>query len=253
MPHPTAAVLEFHLVAYRRTWRSSVVSSFLLPLISVVGFGLGVGAYIDGGVGGVPYLDYLIPGLLASTAMQVAIGEATWPVLGQLKWTKTYSAQAASPLRVVDISSGNLAFIVLRVVSSAVAFLLVAAAFGTVHSPWALATLPLAALLGLAVAAPTMAYAVSIPSDSYLAIFARFVVIPMTLFAGVFFPVETLPTALRWLAYASPLWHGVDLCRAATLGVPAQWSVAGHLGYLALWAVGGWWLAWRAFHRRLVD
>jgi lipooligosaccharide transport system permease protein len=82
-----------------------------------------------------------------------------------------------------------------------------------VHSPWALATLPLAALLGLAVAAP----------------------------------------ALRWLAYASPLWHGVDLCRAATLGVPAQWSVAGHLGYLALWAVGGWWLAWRAFHRRLVD
>jgi lipooligosaccharide transport system permease protein len=74
----------------------------------------------------------------------------------------------------------------------------------------------------------------------------------MSLFAGVFFPVESLPVALRWLAYASPLWHGVDLCRAATLGVPPDWSAPGHVAYLALWAVGGWWLAARVFRRKLV-
>jgi lipooligosaccharide transport system permease protein len=120
------------------------------------------------------------------------------------------------------------------------------------HSWWALATLPVAALLGLAVAAPTFAYAATIRSDSYLAILFRVGMIPMSLFSGVFFPVESLPTVLRWTAYALPLWHGVDLSRAATLGVAPAWSVTGHLLYLGAWAVAGWSLAYRQFGRRLV-
>jgi len=68
----------------------------------------------------------------------------------------------------------------------------------------------------------------------------------------VFFPVESLPVVLRWLAYALPLWHGVDLSRAATLGVAPAWSITGHLLVLAAWAAVGWWLALRQFSRRLV-
>jgi lipooligosaccharide transport system permease protein len=253
MAHPTAAVLEYHLVGYRRTWRATAISSFLLPLLMVLGFGIGVGAYVDSDVAGVPYLDYLIPGLLASTAMQVAIGDSTWPVMGQFQWTKMYYAQVASPLRMVDIVGGQLAFGAFRVLTTGLTFLLVAAAFGTLHSPWAAATLPVAVLLGLAVGAPTIAYTASVKSDSYLALLYRFAVIPMTLFAGVFFPVESLPVGLRWLAYASPLWHGVDLSRAATLGVAPEWSVSGHVLYLALWAAAGCWLAHRAFRRRLIE
>jgi lipooligosaccharide transport system permease protein len=253
MAHPTVAVLEYHLVGYRRTWRATALSSFVLPLLTVLGFGVGVGAYVDGDVAGVPYLDYLIPGLLASTAMQVAIGDAAWPVMGHFQWIKTYYAQVASPLRVVDIVGGHLAFNAFRVVTSSLAFLVVAAAFGTLHSPWAAAALPVVVLLGLAVGAPTMAYSATVRSDSYLALLFRFAVIPMTLFAGVFFPVESLPVGLRWLAYASPLWHGVDLCRAATLGVAPEWSVGGHVSYLALWAAAGCWLAHRAFRRRLIE
>ncbi|MEV8507983.1 ABC transporter permease [Actinoplanes sp. NPDC051475] len=245
-------VLEYHLVSYRRIWRSSVLSSFVLPLLTMLGFGVGVGAYVTGGVDGVPYLDWMVPGLIASTAMQIAIGDSTWPVLGSFEWQRTYYGQAAAPLRVADILDGHLLFIVFRTLTSCTAFLLIATAFGTMHSWWALATLPIAASVGLAVATPTFAYAAAIRSDSYLAILFRLGVIPMSLFSGVFFPIESLPAALRWLAYASPLWHGVDLSRAATLGTAPAWSPIGHLLYLALWATAGWFLALRQFSRRLV-
>jgi lipooligosaccharide transport system permease protein len=248
----TLSVLGYHLTSYRRIWRSSVLSSFVLPLLTMLGFGVGVGAYVRGGVGGVPYLDWLVPGLIASTAMQIGIGDSTWAVRGGFEWRRIYIGQAAAPLRIADIVDGHLAFVLFRVLTSCAAFLLIATAFGTMHSWWALTTLPVAALVGLAVAAPTFAYSATISSDSYLAILGRLGVIPMSLFSGVFFPVEQLPAVLRWIAYALPLWHGVDLSRAATLGVAPDWPVAGHLAYLAAWSVAGWWLAIRAFSRRLV-
>jgi lipooligosaccharide transport system permease protein len=247
-----AAVFEFYLVTYKRVWRGSALSTFVLPLLTVLGFGLGVGEYVEGGVGGVPYLDWIVPGLIASTVMQVAIFESTWPVLSSFNWVRTYEGQAATPVRLDDILGGNLLYVLFRALTGAVAFLVVAAAFGALHSWWALAVLPISLLLALAFAAPTFAYSSSVSSDSYLALLFRFAVIPMSLFAGVFFPVESLPVGLRWLAYASPLWHGVDLSRAAALGVPADWSVPGHLLYLALWAGGGYAIARVRFKKRLV-
>ncbi|HEU4347765.1 MAG TPA: ABC transporter permease [Actinoplanes sp.] len=245
-------VLEYHLVNYRRTWRGSVLSTFVLPLLMMLGFGLGVGAYVTGGVAGVPYLDWMVPGLIASTATQTAFGESTWPVFSYFKWLRSYFAQIGAPLRVVDILGGHLAFVAFRVVLTSAAFLLVATLFGAMHSWWAPLALPIAVLVGLAVATPTFAYAATVPSDSYLAILMRVGVLPMSLFSGVFFPVESLPEVLRWIAYLLPLWHGVDLTRAATLGVAPVWSVTGHLVYLALWIGAGGFLAWRQFSRRLV-
>jgi lipooligosaccharide transport system permease protein len=250
---PALAVLEFHLIGYRRTWRGSVFSSFLLPLLTVLSFGVGVGGYVDSGIDGVPYLDWIIPGLIASTAMQVAMMESTWPVLSRFEWVKTYYSQVAAPLRIADILGGQLAFTLVRVLLTVAAFLVVAAAFGTLHSAWAPATLLLALLVGAAVALPTIAFSASIHSDSYLALLFRVAVIPMTLFAGVFFPVESLPGVLRWLAYVSPLWHGVDLCRAVTLGAAPAWSATGHLLYLVAWVTVGWLLAHARFRRRLIS
>lgn len=252
MAHPAVAALELNLVGYRRTFRGSLAGSFLLPTLTMLGFGLGVGAYIDSGVAGVPYLDWIVPGLVASTALQTAVAESTFPVHSRFRWIRTYHALAASPLRVTDILLGQLLFLLFRVLTTSLVFVSVAAAFGTLHSAWAVAVLPVVCLLAVAVGNPTCAFTASVSSDSYLALLFRFGVIPMTLFAGVFFPVESLPLGLRWLAYASPLWHAVDLCRAATLGVAPAWSVPGHLGYLGLWAAFGWLLARAAFRRQLV-
>jgi lipooligosaccharide transport system permease protein len=182
----------------------------------------------------------------------VATIDSSWPVLGHFEWTKIYYAQAAAPLRVVDILGGHLAFVLLRVLISSAAFLAVATLFGAVPSPWAIASLAVALLIGLAAAPATMAYSATIRTDSYLALLYRFALIPMSLFSGVFFPVESLPGPLRALAYALPLWHGVDLTRAATLGVPPEWSASGHLLVLAGWATAGWLLARDRFTRRLV-
>ncbi|MEU4422770.1 ABC transporter permease [Actinoplanes sp. NPDC024001] len=247
----SAYVLEYHLVNYRRTWRASALSTLVLPLLTMLGFGIGVGGYVTAGVEGVDYLDWLVPGLIASAAAQTAIGESTWPVLSYFEWLKVYFGQAAAPLRVADIVTGHLAFMLFRVLISAAAFLLVAALFGTLHSLSALAVLPIAALTGLALAAPVMAYSASVTSDSYLAILMRFAVLPMSLFSGVFFPVESLGV-LRWVAYVLPLWHGVDLSRAATLGVWPGWDGLWHLLYLMVWGAAGWFLAVRRFGKRLV-
>ncbi|GIF07425.1 ABC transporter permease [Actinoplanes siamensis] len=249
---PSAYVLEYHLVNYRRTWRSSALSTLVLPLLTMLGFGLGVGGYVRTGIDGVAYLDWIVPGLIASTAAQTALGEASWPVMSSFEWLKVYFAQAAAPLRVGDILGGHLAFMIFRVLLSVTAFLLVAAAFGTFRSIWTLAVLPLSALVGLAVAAPVAAYTASVRSDSYLAILFRFAVLPMSLFSGVFFPIGSLPEPLRWVAWALPLWHGVDLTRAATLGLDPGAAGWWHLLYLLAWCVAGWFLAHRRFQRRLV-
>jgi lipooligosaccharide transport system permease protein len=202
---------------------------------------------------GVPYLDYIAPGLLASTALQVAIGETTWPVLSGFEWNRMYHGMHATPLRPRDIAAGEALFVGLRVASSAAAFLAVMAAFGTVHSWWGVAALPAAVLTGLAVTGPLLAFSSTIKSDGMFALLYRLAVIPMTLFAGVFFPVDQLPLVARWVAYASPLWHGVELCRAATLGWPTALPISAHALYLGVWAVGGLLLAQARFTKRLSD
>jgi lipooligosaccharide transport system permease protein len=249
---PGAYVMEYHLVNYRRTWRGSVLSSLVVPVLTMVGFGLGVGSYINQGVDGTPYLDWIVPGLIASTAVQSAIGEATWPVLGNFEWLKVYFAQAAAPLRVADILGGHLAFMMFRVLTNAAVFLVIAALFGSLHSWWAPLTLIASLLAAFAVAAPTSAYSATVTTDGYLAILLRFAVLPMSLFSGVFFPVASLPLLLRWVAWALPLSHGVELSRDATLGRPPGWAGLGHVVYLLAWCAAGWWLAHRRFRRRLV-
>ncbi len=255
MANPTAAAFEFHLISYRRTWRATVFSSFLLPTLFLIAMGLTVGHYVDARSNelGVRYLDYIAPGVLASTALQVAVGESTWPVFAAFTWTRVYHAMRATPLTVGDIMRGHLAYVVLRVTIAAAGFLIVLALFGAAHSAWAFAALPAAMLVGLACAAPIFGFSASVGNDGMFAVLFRFAVIPMSLFAGVFFPVDGMPPVARFLAYISPLWHGVELCRASTLGAATAWGVPAHVGALLAWSVAGYVLARVRYAKRLAD
>jgi lipooligosaccharide transport system permease protein len=120
------------------------------------------------------------------------------------------------------------------------------------HSPYAILAWPAAILLGLAHSAPVSAFSAWLERDEGMNGLFRFVVMPMFLFSGTFFPVSRLPHVAREIAYATPLWNGVDLMRHLTLGTASLWPSLAHVAYLALWVAGGLVLASRMYARRLV-
>lgn len=252
---PAAAALGYWLAQYRRTWRGGLFSSFVIPLLWLSSIGLGVGGFIDrdgGEYAGVGYLAYLAPGLLVSLAFNAGVAACTFPVYGAIKWSKQFTAMLAAPLRVTDMLAGLFGFVAIRTGIVAAGFFIVMLLFGTVRSAWAPLAVGVALLVGLAVAAPSCAYAARARSEIQFALLNRFVVVPLTLFSGVFFPISQLPAFLQPAAWASPLWHAVELSRSAVLGMPAGLPAVLHVGYLAAWAIAGFMLARAALTRRLI-
>lgn len=243
-------------LSYKRTWRVSVVSSFLGPVLFLAAMGLGLGGTIDDGgraasLGGVRYLVFMAPGLLAATAMQTGAGEAMYPVMGAIKWMGTYKAMLATPLGVRSIVAGHLTWITVRLALVSSVFLAVTVLFGAVDSPRAIAAVPAAVLAGAALAAPVMAFSASRDNDYAFAGLQRFVIIPMFLFSGTFFPISQLPAGVRPLAWITPLWHGVELCRGLTLGTLGGLAALGHVAYLVVLGVAGFAAALVTYRRRL--
>jgi lipooligosaccharide transport system permease protein len=251
-------VLEHRAVQYRRTFRSSAFSSFLSPVLFLTAMGLGLGGYVDrsGGaaLGGLTYLQFLAPGLLAATVMQAAAFEATFPIIGGLNWQRTFHAMYATPLSPRDIALGNLAWMAIRLGMIATVFTVVIVAFGAAHSPLVVLGIPVAVLTGMAFGAPIAAFSATQRTPNKFNVIFRFGITPLFLFSGTFFPLESLPTFLRPVAWLSPLWHGVDLTRGLVLGTlgqnPAVMLV--HVIVLAAIVVVSTWAAVQTIERRLV-
>lgn len=254
-PEMALRQLRFWLTDYRRTWRGSIYSSVLSPVLYLTAMGIGMGSLIDAhgtaSLGGVSYLSFIAPGLMAAAAMQSAITESSYPVFGSVKWLKTYQAASSTPLRPADLLHGHLLFTTLRLLMNSMIFLAVVAAFGAARSLWVLAAVPAAVLTGLAFAAPMEAYAVACSKDTSFALIFRFGVIPLFLFSGTFFPVTSLPAAIRPLAYITPLWHGVALCRSLSLGTATPAACAIHIGYLLAVTAAGVGAGTWTYRRRL--
>jgi len=256
---PPLRALETWLMAFRHAWRGAAIASVLNPTLFLAAMGVGLGRVVDESgtatetLGGVEYLAFLAPGLLAAAAVQAAAGEATYPVMAGIKWTRTYHAMIATPLRVVDVLAGHLSWIALRVFVGSAVFLVVMALFGAVTSWMAVLAVPAATLAGLSMAAPIAAYSATLDGDAPFAALLRFVVTPMFLFSGTFFPVSELPAWLRPVAWLTPLWHGVSLCRDLALARADLLPSLGHAAYLgALVALGVRW-GTRTFSRRLTS
>ncbi len=227
-----------------------------MPVLYLTAMGLGLGSLVNRHaaptrLGGVSYLVFLAPGLMAAAAMQSATMESTWPVMGGIKWTKTYHAMLATPLRVSDVLYGHVCWMALKVSLVSTIFLGVMAAFGAPRSPEVVLAVPVAVLTGLAYATPFAGFVATRQSDQPIIAIYRFLIIPMFLFSGTFFPVSQLPAAIRPLAYVTPLWHGVSLCRALSLGDATPAAALGHVAYLVALTVIGLAIARRTFASRL--
>ncbi|MDR9450950.1 MAG: ABC transporter permease, partial [Acidimicrobiia bacterium] len=245
-----------HALVYRRTWRGSVISTFFSPVLYLLAMGVGLGSLVDEGagqadLGGLSYLAFLAPGLLVATAMQTGAGDGSWPVMAGIKWTKTYHATLATPIGVRDLVVGHLGWVGLRLTFVSAVFVAIMAAFGAVESWVGVAAMIPAVLTGLVFAAATTAYAAYLESDTGLSTLFRFGIVPMFLFSGTFFPISQLPDWLEPLAAVVPLWHGVELARVMALGIPTTWPPVLHVAYLLAWIVGGTWVAFRTFSRKL--
>jgi lipooligosaccharide transport system permease protein len=266
MATPAAVrVLEHELLLYRRVWRGSIFSSFLNPVLFLAAMGVGLGGYVsqNGGsagagaggaaaaLGGVSYLVFIAPGLLASTAMQAAAGESTFPIMGGIVWDRTFLGMLATPVRTLDVLLGKVAYILVRLTLVCSVFFGVMVLFGATHGPQAILAVPAAVLTGLAFTTPIVAFSATQKTPNGFNALFRFGVIPLFLFSGTFFPISQLPVILQPVAVITPLWHGVDLCRMLAVGTADAAGVLIHVAYLGAMAVAGLVLALRAFRRRL--
>ncbi len=256
MAPPVLRVLEHNALVYRRTFRGTLFTTFLSPVLFLTAMGLGLGALVDrqGGaqLGGVSYLAFLAPGLLAASAMQTGAFENTFPVMAKTTWWKTYDAMLATPLRVRDLVLGDLGWSAIRLTISATAFVAVMMLFGAIAPAGALLALPAAVLTGMAFACPIFAFSATQKKDNAFSVLFRFVITPLFLFSGTFFPIEQLPDVVEPVAWVTPLYHGVALTRGLALGTLDPTMGAIHLAVLLLFIGGGLALAFVALRRRMV-
>lgn len=237
---------------YRHTWRGSAVSTFLNPVLLLLAMGIGLGSLVENGPEGYSYLSWLAPGLLTAAAMQTGAGDASWPVMAGIKWLRFYEAALATPLRVRDIVWGHFAWVTVRLVLVTAVYALIVWAFGATRLLAAFAMVPPAVLTGLAFAGPVTAYTSRLEKESGLSSLFRFGIVPLFLFSGTFFPISQLPEQIQPLAYLTPLWHGVELTRAISLGMEPTLAAGLHVTVLVGLFAAGSLMSLRLLERRLV-
>jgi lipooligosaccharide transport system permease protein len=247
-----ARLFERNVVVYRRGWLV-LASGLFEPLFYLGSIGVGFGHL----VGSVPfnghrvgYADFVAPALLATSAMNGSIIDATFGVFHKLKHMKLYDAVLATPVGATDIAVGEVAWSLARGLLYAIAFLVVAAAFGDIHSWWAVLALPAATLIGLCFAGIGTAATTFMRSWQDFDL-VQLGILPLFLFSATFYPLSTYPTAGQWVVRCTPLYHGVALLRQLTLG-DVGWSALGHVAYLALLGTAGVVIAGRRLARRLL-
>jgi len=244
---------EKHWTWYRRNWRATAVSSFLSPLLFLLALGFGFGSQVRSTalIGGVPYLQYLAPALVVITAVQGATFESTYAIMSSFLWQKTYIGMVATPITPAQVLYGQVLWNGVQLFARSAVFVVVAAVLGAAAGPAIVWSVLFATLAGLAFSCPLIAYSATLDKpDSFNVIF-RFVLMPMTLFTGAFFPVSQLPDWLLPLVWLTPAWHGIELARGTTFGTLGLLPALGHVAYLLAMASAGLFFAARSFHRRL--
>jgi lipooligosaccharide transport system permease protein len=233
-------LVERNAMVYRREWLV-LVSGFLEPVFYLFSIGVGVSKLVgDVALPGgqvVTYTAFVAPAMLAASAMNGAVIDATFGLFFKLKYNKLYDAVLATPVTPVDVAVGEITWALMRGSMYSVSFILVMLLMGLISSWWALLALPVVVLIGFAFAAVGCACTTFMRSwqdFSYITL----VQMPLFLFSATFYPLSVYPDSLQWVVRCSPLYHGATLLRELTTGSVGWLSLVHVAVLLALGLVG---------------
>jgi len=220
-----------NLQVFKKTWKANIMFNFVEPLLYLWALGFGLGMYVSQ-IGGLSYIDFLAPALIASSAMFSTTYEMTYGSFTRMGYQKTFHGMVATPVSMDDVVMGEILYGTFKGVLYGLVFLVVVAMFGVLKSPWALLIPVPLALMVMSFSILSLIWTSIAPNYDSFGYFFTLFISPMFLFAGVFFPVDSLPAGLRFLPWLTPLYHAVEVIRQLALG-KLDWSILADLSWLA--------------------
>jgi lipooligosaccharide transport system permease protein len=221
---------------YRKTYKLNLLPNFFEPLLYLLGMGIGLGAFVNE-IEGLPYIAYIAPGLMASSAMMGASFETTYNCFVKLHFGKTYDAMLVTPIDVEDIVLGELMWGTTRALIYGISFYIVIAAMGIPAWNSALTIVPVTALIGFLFGVFGLLFTSVIRIIDLYSYYYTLFMTPMFLFSGIFFPLDTLPPWVEKVAWFTPLYHTVNLARASVLGTWGSSQIVDFIWIFAMAAV----------------
>ena len=245
-----ARVWRRDLRVFSKLWKGALLPNFFDPLLYLLAMGFGLGAYLSS-VEGIPYVQFVGSGLVASAVMWAASFESTWNVYFKMEENRLYDAILTTPVEVQDLVAGETAWAATRAVIYGTSFLGVVAVFGIVESPWAVLAPLFLVLGGACFAIMGVTFTSLVHRADYYSYYYTLLITPLFLFSGIFYPLDRLPEWSHVVAWCTPLYHLVEITRGLVLG-PEALDVAGHAAWLAVVTLTLFWVPVRAMRRRLV-
>jgi len=234
-------VLERGFYALKSSTWMVVASGFVEPVFYLLAFGYGIGQFISGTTDGngnpITYAQFIAPALLATSAMNGAIYDSTWNVFFKMHFGKVYNGMLSTSMGTLDVALGEISWALLRGLAYAIGFMAVVASIGLIPSIWGLLAIPAAVLVAFGFASVGMGVTSYLKNHQQMQ-WIQFVMLPMFLFSGTFYPLTIYPVVVQWLIQAMPLWQAIALIRGLTLGI-LDWAMLGHALYFVAMIIGG--------------
>jgi lipooligosaccharide transport system permease protein len=220
------SVWQRNFTVYTKLYKSSIAFNFFEPILYLVALGFGLGAFVKE-INGIPYINFIAPGLIASSSMFATASECTYGTYIRMTYQKTFDAILATPVNIYDLVAGEIMWGATKSAFYGAIIALVISIFGLTSSPWIILIVPVLFISGLIFAEISVIAVALVPGIDSFSYFFTLLMTPSFLFSGIFFPLDTLPALVGKLAFFNPLYHLVNICRAFSAGSPgiAMWDI----------------------------
>jgi lipooligosaccharide transport system permease protein len=219
-------VWQRNFTVYTKLYKSSIALNFVEPALYLAALGLGLGAFVKE-IDGVPYINFIAPGIIASSSMFAAVYECTYGTYVRMTFQKTFDAILATPVNIDDLVAGELMWGATKSMLYGTIIMIVISLFGLVDSPMIVLAVPVLFITGLIFAEVSLIAVATVPGIDTFNYFYTLLMTPMFLFSGIFFPLDSLPPLVSKIAFFTPLYHLVNICRSFAAGKPGSvWDMA---------------------------